>query len=230
MHQITMTMFTIIAIHRLLALPVLLAILSQSAAGAITYTNNKDLWLSQTTGVEVITFTEHPVGTWLDDHYHESHGLIFAGPTEFITHDTAFHDLQGMKTFTGVADLRFDTPITAFAFDNYFGSVNLRLYSGDTQIGFAQFFGLIPNFGGILSTIPFDRIVLWDPSDAVLYIDDIMFTHHALVPGPGGAAMALLAGWGALTGRRRRRSGRRCGGWKPEMSVRSVRSDCSMSH
>ncbi|MBX3375365.1 MAG: hypothetical protein KF817_16180, partial [Phycisphaeraceae bacterium] len=44
MHQITMTIFTITAMHRLLALPVLLAVLSQSAAGAITYTNNKDLW------------------------------------------------------------------------------------------------------------------------------------------------------------------------------------------
>ncbi|MBX3373310.1 MAG: hypothetical protein KF817_05695 [Phycisphaeraceae bacterium] len=230
MHQITMTIFTITAMHRLLALPVLLAVLSQSAAGAITYTDQKDLWLSQTTDVEVITFTEHPVGTWLDDHYHESHGLIFAGPTEFITHDTAFHDLQGMKTFTGVADLRFDTPITAFAFDNYFGTVYVRLFSGTDMIGEYPFWGLIPNFGGILSTIPFDRIVLWDPSDAVLAIDDIMFTHHALVPGPGGAAMALLAGWSAVTGRRRRRSGRPRDGWRSAMSVRSVRSDCSMSH
>ncbi|MBX3375272.1 MAG: hypothetical protein KF817_15705 [Phycisphaeraceae bacterium] len=206
MHQINRTIFTITTIHRLLALPVLLAALSQSAAGAITYTDQKDLWLSQTTGVEVITFTEHPVGTWLDDHYHESHGLIFAGPTEFITHDTAFHDLQGMKTFTGVADLRFDTPITAFAFDNYFGSVNLRLYSGDTQIGFAQFFGLIPNFGGILSTIPFDRIVLWDPSDAVLFIDDIMFTHAPLVPGPAAVWLLLTLAAGAPCRRRRRRA------------------------
>ncbi|MBX3375273.1 MAG: hypothetical protein KF817_15710 [Phycisphaeraceae bacterium] len=225
MHQITMSIFTVTAMHRLLALPVLLAALSQSAAGAITYTDQKDLWLSQTTGVEVITFTEHPVGTWLDDHSHESHGLIFAGPTEFITHAASFHDNQGLVTFTSVADLRFDTPITAFAFDNCFGVVVFKLYAGEEEIAHSFFLGLIPNFGGILSTIPFDRIVLWDPSDAVLAIDDIMFTHQALVPGPGGAAMALLAGWGALTGRRRRRSGRRCGGWKAAMSMRSVRSD-----
>ncbi|MBX3372372.1 MAG: hypothetical protein KF817_00925 [Phycisphaeraceae bacterium] len=62
--------------HRLPALPVLFAAPSQCAAGTIICTNNRDFWLSQTTGVEVITFTEHPVGTWLDDHSHDSHRLI----------------------------------------------------------------------------------------------------------------------------------------------------------
>ncbi|MBX3374925.1 MAG: hypothetical protein KF817_13925 [Phycisphaeraceae bacterium] len=208
MHQITMTIFTITAIHRLLALPVLRGSFAEPVAAAIT-ANGPEGPLAEPDdrrGGDHLHWLI-PVGTWLDDHYHESHGLIFAGPTEFITHDTAFHDLQGMKTFTGVADLRFDTPITAFAFDNYFGVVVFKLYAGEEEIAHSFFLGLIPNFGGILSTIPFDRIVLWDPSDAVLFIDDIMFTHQALVPGPGGAAMALLAGWGAVTRRRRRRRG-----------------------
>ncbi|MBX3372371.1 MAG: hypothetical protein KF817_00920 [Phycisphaeraceae bacterium] len=108
-------------------------------------------------------------------------------------------------TFTDVVDLRFDTPITAFAFDNCFGAVYVRLFIGAEMIGEYPYWGLDPRFGGILSTIPFDRVVLRDPSDAVLYIDDIMFTHQALGPGPGGAAMALLAGWSAATVRRRRR-------------------------
>jgi len=55
-------------------------------------------------------------------------------------------------------------------------------------------------FGGIVSTQPFDEVVLWD-SDGFVNVDDIKFS--STVPAPG-AAVILLAG--ALRGRSRRRA------------------------
>jgi hypothetical protein len=58
--------------------------------------------------------------------------------------------------------------------------------------------GGVGNFGGLVSTEPFDRAVIWDYGDNVA-IDDL----HFGPPIPAPSAAALIGG--ALLGARRRR-------------------------
>ncbi|MBX3372812.1 MAG: hypothetical protein KF817_03180 [Phycisphaeraceae bacterium] len=159
------------------------------------WTWQRDAWFEDAAAlnaIETITFTEHPVAL-LSTQYQESHGLTVTGSGWVqIASSTSFVlDGRGLRAVASDAVLHFDRPMQALAAD-FPGSFIAQFYWDDTFLGAEPFTG--PggpgNFSGVILTIPFNRVRLYDV-DSVFGIDDLHFVPVA-VPGPatGGAAAA----------------------------------------
>ncbi|MFO0875061.1 MAG: hypothetical protein U0575_13965 [Phycisphaerales bacterium] len=84
----------------------------------------------------------------------------------------------------------------------YHGNIVCKLYANDQLVYSSTLFGAQGTdgaFAGIVSTVLFDRVVVTDPLDGQLFVDNMYFD---AVPGP--TASVLIAGW--LVGGRRRRA------------------------
>jgi hypothetical protein len=151
--------------------------------------------------IETITFTEHPIGP-LTTQYEESHGMVETSPGLVqITSGIAFPlDDRGMEAVWSDAILEFDRPMQALAAD-FPGLFIVEFYWDEVFLGSAQFEGLggPGNFSGVISTTPFNRVVMSD-SDSDFAIDDL---HFVAVPAP--PILLAFAGGLALLGREGRR-------------------------
>ena len=174
-----------------------------SAALVIYGQTQRDAWFADAGAVETITFTEHPLGQ-LTTQYQESHGLTVTGSgwVGIMSLNLSFpNDGHGLLTFSSDAVLHFDRPMQALGMD-FPGGFWAELYMDRELVGLATIgssgFG---NFRGILSTLPFNRVRMYDV-DGVFGIDDLHFAPMA-VPGPATVALLLPAAW--FMQRRRRR-------------------------
>ncbi len=107
-------------------------------------------------------------------------------------------DGWGCKAYDDAIDIRFLWP--QYAIGAWFpGELAVKLYwQGELSYDSPKL-GTFPDdyqFGGVVSTQPFDRVLVWDPLGGV-FLDDILF-----VPAPGELGLLALAG--ATAGRRRR--------------------------
>jgi hypothetical protein len=182
--------------RRFLALPVALAlhIASSALADVIVFTDVAD-WQSAAPGsFGTITFTELPAGTFVTDQYVDSYGIAFTDGLDVIdfapyAYPTDEFVLRGV----GDIDLAFSTPQFWLGVD-YPGDVTIELYdSGELIFSSA---GMLPGggtgfFGGIISTDPFDSVVLRDPIDGLVFIDNLHFGPP--IPAPGALGVLTVA-------------------------------------
>jgi len=152
--------------------------------------------------VETITFTEHPDGL-LTNQYESSHGLQVSGSSNVFIIDSNIsfpNDGRGMWTNFGDIVLDFDRPMVAFSAD-FPGGFFVELFNDHGLIEAFIFSGSgAGNFRGLISTIPFNRVRLYD-TDGVFAVDDIHFVAQT-IPAPGAVAVLIA---GAVIGWRRRR-------------------------
>jgi len=173
-----------------------------SAAGAFQEFTTHDGWFDAVGGsanVSTIDFDEFPINTTITDHYH-NYGVTFSG-LNFVSPSILDPDKRTLRMFNG-NDIFFDEPIKYFGAD-IGGTVEYKVYSGDTLLHESQIFGAPSEeiFGGIVSDVPFDRIHVRDPLDNLAIFWDMHFGPP--IPAPG--ALAPLALFVCVRSGRRRR-------------------------
>jgi hypothetical protein len=190
------------------ALVVLVVIVRCATAELIEYDyQEREEWFADAGAlnlIETITFTEHPLGP-LTTQYEESHGMVETslGLVQIFASEVSYpHDGRGMLALATDAILEFDHPMQALAAD-FPGLFIVEFYWNESFLGSAQFEGLggPGNFSGVISTTPFNRVVMSD-SDSDFSVDDL---HLVAVPAP--PILLAFAGGLALLGRGRRRRG-----------------------
>ncbi len=179
-----------------LAVPMALA-LASAAQAAFTVIKGIDNWNAAVGLCTTLDFV-FPTPQIMGDQY-ASLGAIFPEGNEVAypgSPNLFLQDGWGCKAYDGGIDITFLSP--QYAIGAWFpGDLRVKLYWQDQLTYDSPDLGtylLDYQYGGVLSTQPFDRIVFYNASVAV---DDILF-----VPAPG--AFGLLAIAGAAAGRRRR--------------------------
>ncbi len=182
----------------------LLGIGFETGADIVEFTNRAE-WVSAIGGfdqMQTISFLEYPQGTLLSDQY-ANLGVTFPDANDYIVSAESFLlDGVGATSLLGPITLQFDEPRAAIGV-HFPGDLIIELYLNDTLVFESSKFGGLGAgfFGGLVSTQPFDRVLLIDPSDAV-YVDTI---HFGLpVPAPGALALLSIAGLALRRSRRRR--------------------------
>jgi MYXO-CTERM domain-containing protein len=161
-------------------------------------------WWDAVGSVTTIDFTGHEHFEPLSDQYAHL-GITFSGTVHFMESGLFINDGWGMRGFMG-AWIHFDNPINWIAAD-FPGNLGYELYSGDELIYTSFEFGVggTGNFGGLISSKPFDRVFIWEQPGTdgffIPHIDDLHFGAFA-VPAPGALGVVGLA---LLVHRRRRR-------------------------
>jgi MYXO-CTERM domain-containing protein len=176
--------------------------LAQAACGAgsadVMQFTDKQEWIEAAGPFATVDFTGFPNLTVITDQYADL-GIYFTGGDDriFLSQTSFPNDgagLDGNDAITAV----FDEPRAWFGVDHP-GFVTMEIFSGEKSIYVGEFgAGGAGNFGGIISSLLFDKIVLTDPIGDV-EIDDL----HFGVPAPGAI---WLLGLTALCHVRRRRS------------------------
>ena len=192
-------MIDLIRKHAALAIAAI-ALSASAEAGFVQY-GDKAAWLAAAGAPTTIDFVL-PESAVLTDQY-EYLGVSFPQGNDVVYPSPNFEDGWGAEgsLFTfGDMIVQWDQPLYAIGCD-FAGFLKLELYDGDTLVFTSGWLGLsgLGQFGGIVSTVPFDRVRIWDPSDNLFALDNI---HFVSVPAPAVAALLALAGW---TPRRRRR-------------------------
>jgi hypothetical protein len=180
---------------------------SSTYASVVEYHNNKAEWEAAVGSFTTIDFTGFNFGQPIPHDYYSPLGFTFLN-TNWAWHTTAFpNDGEGVISANGGSRFRFDQPRYALAVDHP-GSHNYLLYYNGALIYTSTRFdgpgGMGGGFAGIISTMPFDEVLmtrLHDPTSPVFY-DDLHFGPP--IPAPG--ALALLVA-GALCRIKRRRRG-----------------------
>ena len=173
-----------------------------ATADVIEFTD-RDEWIAAAGTFTTIDFTGFPAGTFITDQF-SNLGVTFTGGNEHIFFSNAFpNDGAGLlRSFVDI-QIEFATPQFWIAVD-FPGIIQFELFSGGQLIFTSSGLGVggASNFGGLLSTEPFDMAVILDPTDMTVGIDDL----HFGPPVPGPPAVALLALAGVLPCRRRRQT------------------------
>jgi len=146
-----------------------------------------------------IDFTGFPAFTIITDQYQDL-GVTFTDGNDVTFFTPSFvNDDWGLRG-NGDIHLSFDRPQGWIGVD-FPGFIRVLLFSGGELIHFSSIFAADPvgGFGGLVSTELFDAVVILDPFDDAVFIDDL----HFGVPAPGGLMLLALAG---IWPRRRRRS------------------------
>ena len=179
-----------------------LAAAGVTSAGFVEFENDQAGWLAAAGVPTTIDFVL-PESAFLTDQY-EHLGVSFPQGNDVAFPWTGFltdgWGVEGSPFTFGDMIVQWDQPLYAIGCD-FAGLLKLELYSGDTLLYTSTILGVtgLGQFGGIVSTVPFDRVRIWDPSDNGFALDNI---HFVSVPAPAVAALLALAGW---TPRRRRR-------------------------
>ena len=167
-----------------------LAFLASLTFAEVIEFRDKDEWIAAVGDYTTIDFTGFAEGTYITDQYADL-GILFTDGDDWIHRSQSYHDGAGLTSgnYPELIETAFWEAQAWLAVD-YPGDVQFDLYSGSELIYTASFYaGGAGNFGGVLSTVPFDRVVISDPVDGFVYIDDL----HFGVPGPSTiAAMGML--------------------------------------
>jgi hypothetical protein len=175
----------------------------------VTNYTSKSAYLAAAGPQSEITFGEFPVGTIVTNQYAPL-GVIFTDGDDHIgANSTAFADGVGLPADTnvnGLVTLSFSSPQNAVAAD-FPGQLNISLYSGTTLVGTSATFGGsgVGFFGGVQSSVPFNKVVLEDLFDHLVAIDNLYIPNS--VPEPA-SLMGIVCAFAAV-GRRPRTRGHR---------------------
>ncbi len=156
-------------------------------------------WQAAVGPFTTIDFTGLPNGTFVTDQYAEL-GILFTDGNDFI-HMSGSHVNDGWGLGGNEAiHLSFDTPQAWIAVD-FPGGLKIELFKDGALIYTSGNFGLggTGNFGGLLSSQPFDGVVLTDWIVGDVFIDDL----HFGVPAPPTLALLALASLFSRCSRRR---------------------------
>lgn len=174
-----------------------------ATADVIEFTD-RDEWIAAVGTFTTIDFTGFPEGTFITDQFSDL-GVTFTGGNEHIAlSDNAFsNDGAGLESNFADIQIEFATPQFWIAVD-FPGIIQFELFSGGQLIFTSSGLGVggAGNFGGLLSTEPFDMAVILDPTDMTVAIDDL----HFGPPVPGPPTVAFLGLAGVFACRRRRRT------------------------
>ena len=185
----------------------LLCLAADRASALVVEFTDCDEWLDAVESLTTITFTELPPYTFITDQYAEWGVLFTDGWDQIVPCEEGIRPNDGACLF-GLAStsLQFTAPRWWIAVD-FPGAVQIDLFRQGKLIASGQFgIGGGGNFGGLISTEPFDAAVLSDP-DQYLFLDDLHFGPRPCPPDVDGDArvgcgdfLALLAAWGTDPG------------------------------
>ena len=166
----------------------------------ITEYEDKDEWEAAAGSWSTADFTGFPMGTPIDEQYaflgvHFVDGYDFVLCCNFETFPQDGAGLDGNE----LIDLVFDAPMYSIAAD-FPGTLRIDLYHEGQFFYRSSEFGIggYGNFGGLVSTEPIDRAMIWDYDHNVV-LDDL----HFGPPIPAPSALMLIGG-ALLVARRRR--------------------------
>jgi len=191
------------------AMMMLLAVLflGQIAHAGITTYTDRDAWFEAVSPggsvpITTIGFSEFPIGTNIRDQYAHL-GVNFSG-TNFTLgpdHMSFPQDGWALRSGIGGSTVEFDAPRHALAMDHP-GDSFMELFHLGEKIATVDFDGGgVGQFSGIVSSEPFDAVILSDAM-APSFIDDL---HFVTIPAPGSMACFVIVSLVCRRGRRRRR-------------------------
>jgi len=182
--------------------PFVAAMVANIARADIIEYIDKEEWEAAAGSWSTADFTGFPDNTPIDEQYAYL-GVHFVDGYDFVVLDPEYttfpNDGAGLDG-NEIVDLVFDAPMYWIAAD-FPGLLFIDLYYDDELFYSSDVFGVggVGNFGGLVSTEPFNRAVVWDYDDNVA-MDDL----HFGPPIPAPSATALI-GAALLAARRRRR-------------------------
>jgi hypothetical protein len=180
---------------------ILAAVCTSALPAEVVEYDEKDQWEAAAGSWSTADFTGFPMGTPIDEQYAYL-GVHFVDGYDFVVLDPEYttfpNDGAGLDG-NELVDLVFDAPMYWIAAD-FPGTLTIDLYYEGEFFYQSNYFGGsgVGWFGGLVSTDPFDRAVIWD-FDEQVGLDDL----HFGPPIPAPSAMALIGA--ALIGIRRRR-------------------------
>lgn len=157
-------------------------------------------YLADTGPQIVIDFTEVITGTTVTTQY-IGLGVEFADGNDVTLPGSGFlSDGIGLDA-AGTIELVFSSPITSLGFD-FPGAINIEIFDDTVSVGMSTDFGGsgIGFFGGITSTVAFNRAIITDWFDDSAFVDNMYFGQ---VPEPNTATLLGLGLAGIAAGRRR---------------------------
>jgi hypothetical protein len=176
-----------------------IGICASIARAEIVEYDEKDEWEAAAGSWSTADFTGFPDNTPIDEQYAYL-GVHFVDGYDFVVLGSSFvNDGAGLDG-NEVIDLVFDAPMYSIAAD-FPGFMIIDLYYDDELFYSSDVFGVggVGNFGGLVSSEPFDRAVLTDPPGQV-FLDDL----HFGPPIPAPSAFCIISA--ALLAPRRRRT------------------------
>ena len=174
-----------------------------SHAGIVTEHIEFDEWSALAGDVTAVTFTEYPAFTVITDQYADL-GVIFTDGNDFVgVHGTSVIDSHWLSgSDSDSITVQFDAPRRAVG-AHFPGVLFFELYNGDQLLYVSTQFPDIfsHTFAGLVSAIPFDRVVLasWLLVPTAT-IDNLYFGPP--VPAPG--ILTVMAAGFLLRNKRRR--------------------------
>jgi hypothetical protein len=178
---------------------ILAAVCTSTLPAEVVEYDEKDEWEAAAGAFSTADFTGFPDNTPIDEQYAYL-GVHFVDGYDFVVLGSSFPNDGAGLDGNELVDLVFDAPMYWIAAD-FPGTLTIDLYYEGEFFYQSNYFGGsgIGWFGGLVSTEPFDRAVIWD-FDEQVNLDDLHF-------GPPIAAPSVLSivGAGFLTARRRRR-------------------------
>jgi len=162
-------------------------LLASKAAAEITTYTDRDAWFEAVSPggsvpITTIGFSEFPAGTVITDQY-DHLGVNFSGVNSTRGFDDVAYPQDGWALQGGIGGVTvdFDAPRHALGLDHP-GDSFMELFHLGEQIATVDFDGSgFGQFSGIVSTQPFDSVILSD-SSAPSFIDDL---HFVTIPVPG---------------------------------------------
>jgi hypothetical protein len=176
--------------------------------GMTTYSGDFAGWSQAAPGFTTIDFTGFDLGTTIYDQYADL-GVLFTsiGPPKIAYAPSALlQDGWGVDANWHTLELTFLQPMHAVAWHH--NSYFMEIYSGTELIAITPFLGspaVGQKFGGLTSTIPFDRVRIRTSTISQVWIDNIYFA--SAIPAPAVWMVFAAIPFGASRRRRRQTAG-----------------------
>lgn len=196
--------------RRVIVYLVAVLLLPASSLGALVQYSDEQAWKSATPGVTTIQFTEIPLYSTVTDQY-AALGVVFTPGDDFTFLNPSLWPSDGVGLKGGINQfgsplpivMEFDCDRTSIGW-RYPAVTKFTLYADGVEVGASDsFFGFDPwSFAGVISDIPFDKVVMSSPLGGNNSMDTLFF--GAPVPGPAGSGVFVIAAFASRRRRRRR--------------------------
>lgn len=158
-----------------------LAAFAAPALAQLTEYTSSSSFLAAVGAHTVVGFTDQPAGTILTTEYVAAHGLTFQDGDDMVRANTVLFPNDGRGVDGGgPITVKFAVHRHALAVD-YVDAVVFDVYNGAVLLGTTTSFGGsgFGQFAGFSSVQGFDKVVMSDWGDGLLYIDDLHFDSGA---------------------------------------------------
>jgi hypothetical protein len=174
-------------------------LVAYDAPASVTEFTSKTAWQSAAGVHTTITFLGWPHNTNITTQY-SNLGITFTDGLDLVYFSSGFlNDGVGLNGAFDTIAVAFNQPMNSIAID-FPGALRIRLYANGNPTYESTYFapGGLGNFGGLVSTEPFDAALIFGSTS--VFIDDLHFGPP--IPAPGALALIAMI-VGALRGRRR---------------------------